>query len=179
MRRAPLRGGSGATRSHAQRARHRPGGGEGCRRKAREHGEDGEHPPFDRSEHLGTLGAGGKMRLPPPPTASPTCQIDFKAILAESGGWGSTPPTFRASPRPVAPLLRSWPIHPHPFIAGLCGAATATGGGNTDSRRSAASTPMQPFGCMGERLSADLLGRLRMTNRPQGDAGFPLMWSDN
>lgn len=27
----------------------------GCHWGAREHGEDGEHPPFDRNEHLGTL----------------------------------------------------------------------------------------------------------------------------
>lgn len=38
----PSRAGTAATRTHAQR------------RLRREHGEDGEDPPLDRSEHRGT-----------------------------------------------------------------------------------------------------------------------------
>ena len=53
MRRASLRVGSGAARSHAQRAARSVGQGTPLS-PSREHGEYGEHPPFDAPEHRGT-----------------------------------------------------------------------------------------------------------------------------
>lgn len=120
------RGGSGATRSHAQRA-HFPFAVGSCRVGAREHGEDGEHPPFDRNEHLGTLDQEGRWPLLPPPARWMGRETRFKAILARFGHLAAPTPYQTALPPPEALKWGSGVSSYTPSIASLAVCATAAG----------------------------------------------------
>ena len=72
MRRAPLRGGSGATRSPSFT------------------GEHGEHPPFDRSERLGQPMAGQGGYLSPPLWHE--TQGKISELKYPRGVWGADSP---------------------------------------------------------------------------------------
>ena len=92
--------GSGATRSHAQRS---------------EHGEDGEHPPFDRSEHVVMLFASGgrscarsALRIDPGASARKNPTALSPASSSSARAWASPSPATvdKREARPRFPYSR-------------------------------------------------------------------------